>query len=91
MAGTRKDNQFDNFIQICKGYQVRNPDIQPRIPHPHLIQLSMAIIIRVRPNGDSNNYLGSNKIKCRFVHRYKMLLHSRLKINIINVLNENTV
>lgn len=50
MASKNTDNQYDNFVSICKGYQLKEPDMQPRMPHPHLVQHSMAIILRVRPS-----------------------------------------
>jgi hypothetical protein len=49
MSSQNPDNQYENFISICKGYQAKEPSMQPRVPHPHLVQHSMAIIIRVRP------------------------------------------
>ena len=51
MAVLTQENQYDNFISICKGVQAKDPNMQPRVPHPHLIQHSMAIIVRVRQNG----------------------------------------
>jgi 8-oxo-dGTP pyrophosphatase MutT (NUDIX family) len=46
----REMSQYDNFIEICRGYQENEPDIQPKISHPHLIQHNVAIILRVRQN-----------------------------------------
>ena len=66
MVGKKKENQFDNFIQICKGYQIRNPDIQPRMPHPHFVQHSMAIIIRVRPTEEFKYVAGDHRSKSKF-------------------------
>lgn len=65
MAAKKLDNsQYDNFIEICKGYQKNEPDIQPKVSHPHLIQHSVAIILRVRPNSytsSGSDFFGSKK------------------------------
>ncbi|CAI2366190.1 unnamed protein product [Moneuplotes crassus] len=50
MASSSFDNQYTNFISICKGVQAKDPSMQPRVPHPHLVQHSMAIIVRLRKN-----------------------------------------
>ena len=46
-SSPKERTQYDNLIEICNGYQLNEPDVQLKVPHPHFIQHNVAIILRV--------------------------------------------
>ena len=46
-SSPKERTQYDNLIEICNGYQLSEPDVQLKVPHPHFIQHNVAIILRV--------------------------------------------